>query len=183
MGYPIIFETKIVKLTDGRIIHFDLSGCNNDTAGRSRDEFSAQLYTVEEFTAKAKKYMENSKPYSQGDGWNLKIGSRYATMYDYGMHLLRMLKRAPDYETFIKERYVSVRILVNVELIKPEHKILSVQEFVELPYNFFNGEKECSYIRNLNYLYSPSEQELLSLIEGQQLAEICIGRKYSRSVA
>ena len=39
MSYSIIFETKIVKLSDGRIIHFDRSGCNNDNVGRNKNEF------------------------------------------------------------------------------------------------------------------------------------------------
>ena len=34
MGYPMIFGTKIVNLSDGRVIHFDRSGCNNDDEGR-----------------------------------------------------------------------------------------------------------------------------------------------------
>ena len=54
MSYTIIFETKIVKITDGRIIHFDLSGCNTDKSCRSRDELSARIYTVEEFMQKQK---------------------------------------------------------------------------------------------------------------------------------
>ncbi len=175
MSYSIIFETKIVKLSDGRIIHFELRGCNNDTAGRSRDEFSAQVYTVEKFTEKAKVYMGNSKPYAQDGEFNLKIGSRYASMYDYGSHLLRMLKRATDYEEFIKERYFCVQILVNVEFIKPEKKVVSAKEFAELPGSYFNG---CSYIQNFNYIYSPSEKEFLSLIDSRQMADITIGRKY-----
>lgn len=38
MGYSIIFQTKIVKLSDGRILHLDRSGCNNDTEGRRPDD-------------------------------------------------------------------------------------------------------------------------------------------------
>ena len=49
MGYPIIFQTKIVRLDDNRIIHFDRSGCNNDTAGREKNIFTAQMYTVDSF--------------------------------------------------------------------------------------------------------------------------------------
>lgn len=33
MGHPIIFKTKFVNLSDGRIMHLSLQGCNNDTGG------------------------------------------------------------------------------------------------------------------------------------------------------
>lgn len=46
MSYSMIFETKIVKLSDGRIIHFDRSGCNNDDSGRRKDDFSGTIYIV-----------------------------------------------------------------------------------------------------------------------------------------
>lgn len=49
MSYPIIFQTKIVKLDDNRIIHFDRSGCNNDTAGCEKNIFTAQLYNANSF--------------------------------------------------------------------------------------------------------------------------------------
>ena len=39
MSYPIIFETKIVKITDNRILHLSLSGCSRDNSGRTRGEF------------------------------------------------------------------------------------------------------------------------------------------------
>ena len=44
MSYSIIFETKIVKLSDGRLLHLDLSGCNNDTSGRSRDDWNGKRF-------------------------------------------------------------------------------------------------------------------------------------------
>ena len=49
MSYSIIFETKIVKLSDGRLLHLDLSGCNNDTSGRSRDDWNGKIYTEDAF--------------------------------------------------------------------------------------------------------------------------------------
>lgn len=44
MGYPIIFKTKIVNLSDGRILHLNRSGCNNDTEGRRNDEWNGKIY-------------------------------------------------------------------------------------------------------------------------------------------
>ena len=49
MGYPIIFKTKIVNLSDGRILHLNRSGCNNYTEGRRNDEWNGKIYTKEEF--------------------------------------------------------------------------------------------------------------------------------------
>ena len=49
MGYSIIFQTKIVKLSDGRILHLDRSGCNNDTEGRRPDDWTGKIYTPEAF--------------------------------------------------------------------------------------------------------------------------------------
>lgn len=43
MGYSIIFQTKIAKLPDGRIIHFDRSGCNNDTAAELKQYFLRRI--------------------------------------------------------------------------------------------------------------------------------------------
>ncbi len=95
MSYSIVFETKVVRLPDGRVIHFDRSGCNNDNEGRQKDDFRAEIYTEEKFIEKANRFKQNSKPYKAGEGsWDLKIGNRFATYYDYGEHLLRMLKRA-----------------------------------------------------------------------------------------
>lgn len=39
MSYSIIFKTKTVKLSNGRILHLSLQGCNNDTEGRSPDDW------------------------------------------------------------------------------------------------------------------------------------------------
>ena len=57
MGYSIIFQTKIVKLSDGRILHLDRSGCNNDTEGRRPDDWTGKIYTPEAFVT----YAENFK--------------------------------------------------------------------------------------------------------------------------
>lgn len=101
MGYSIIFQTKIVKLSDGRILHLDRSGCNNDTEGRRPDDWTGKIYTPEAFIAYAENFKQGSKPAKESDGFDLKIGSRYCTCYDYGEHLLRMLKRAVTWDEFM----------------------------------------------------------------------------------
>lgn len=42
MGYSITFKTKIINLSDGRILHLDLSGCNNDTECRHNDDWQGK---------------------------------------------------------------------------------------------------------------------------------------------
>lgn len=92
MSYSIIFKTIIAKTDDGRIVHFNRSGCNNDDVGRKENEFTAKLYTQEEWE-KEIKHWEDIERY-EDDGFDLKIGSRYCQWADYGKHLRTMTKRA-----------------------------------------------------------------------------------------
>lgn len=165
MSYSIIFETKIVKLSDGRIIHFDRSGCNNDDAGRRKDDFSAKIYTVDNFVQKAENYKKNSKPYKEADCMELKIGSRYATMYDYGEHLLRMLKRAKPYAEFIRSFYFRIGHLTGVQLHKPEEKFMTVEEFYKVFYKMIYSGSEMTYTMLMEYPDIKDEENLVRLIE------------------
>lgn len=163
MSYSIIFETKIVKLSDGRIIHFDRSGCNNDNAGRKKDEFSAEIYSVDAFMEKIEKLKENSKPFK--DIWDMKIGSRCATYYDYGEHLLRMYKRAISYENLINTFCFRVEYLTGIELIKPEHKIMTIEEFDKAYYDLLYKGHGLTYHRLIEYPDIKNEKYIVSLIE------------------
>lgn len=49
MSYPIIFKTKFINFSDGRIMHLSLRGCNNDDEGRNNDDWQANIYTKTEF--------------------------------------------------------------------------------------------------------------------------------------
>lgn len=170
MSYSIIFETKIVKLSDGRIIHFDRSGCNNDNAGRRKGDFTAKIYTVDEFIQKAENYKKNSKPYKEADCMELKIGSRYATMYDYGEHLLRMLNRVKTYTEFINSLCFRVKYLTGIQLHKPEEKFMTVDEFDKAYYKLlYSGGM--TYTRLMEYPDIKDEENLVHLIEaGECLA-------------
>ena len=176
MSYSIIFETKIVKLSDGRIIHFDLSGCNNDNSGRDRHEFHAKIYTVEDFIKYAEHFEENSKPHKESDGFDLKIGSRYATMYDYGEHLLRMLKRAETYADFLTKRYSSAEYCIGIELYKPERKTMTLEEFDKVFYKLLYGEGGLSYSRVMEYPDMRNEAEIVKLIEDKKPIQFYIGK-------
>lgn len=168
MSYSIVFETKIVRLSDGRIIHFDRSGCNNDTAGRQKDEFTAKIYTEEDFIQKAESYKKGRKPYKETDYFELKIGSRYGTYYDYGEHLLRMLKRAMPYEAFIEKMYFQILHIANVQLYEPEEKIISKKEFDDMFYKLLYSDKDLSYQLLLEYPDIKDEQNLIRLIENKE---------------
>ena len=125
MSYTIIRQTKIVKLNDGRLIHFDRSGCNNDTAGREKNIFQATLYESEdEFYRKATEYIMDGVPYRDDpDGWTMKIASRPATLYDYGEHLLRMLKRAESEDSFVRDWRFYGNLFRGIEVLEPVKKI------------------------------------------------------------
>lgn len=176
MSYPIIFETKIVKLSDGRIIHFDRSGCNNDNAGRKKSEFTAKIYTVDEFINKAKKHMENSQPYKENGCMELKIGSRYATMFDYGNHLLRMLKRAKNYSDFVGSVNFDIIHTVGVQLIEPEYKLLSVEEFDDIFYKLLKSGS-FSYKLIIEQPDIKDEKNLIDLIENNASLSFYISKK------
>lgn len=121
IGYSIIFKTKIVCLSDGRILHLSLSGCNNDTEGRKDDDWVGKIYTKEEFLEYAEGFTTDSKPSKDSCGFDLKIGSRYCTYYDYGMHLLRMLKRAISFDELTHSgKYVSFSKIDGVTVFEPQ---------------------------------------------------------------
>ena len=142
MSYNIIFKTKIINLSDGRILHLDLSGCNNDTEGRDNDNWKGKIYTKEDFVKYAEEFTINSKPSKESGGFDLKIGSRYCTYYDYGTHLLRMMKRAVSFDELKRsEDYVSFNKIDGATVFEDEKEIkMSVEEFESYYYSrIYNG--------------------------------------------
>ena len=173
MGYSIIFETKIVILPDGRIIHFDRSGCNNDNAGRKKGEFTGKIYSKDEFVKYAEHYKKKSKPYKEYDGWDLKIRSRCATYFDYGEHLLRMLKRAKSYGEFVNQYYFQARYCKAIQLIKPEEKEMTLEEFDKAYYDLlYNGG--LSYYTIMEY--PESMEEIVKCLEDNKPMEFYIDK-------
>lgn len=110
MSYSVIFKTKIVKLSDGRILYFNRSGCNNDTAGRHPDDWTVEIYTEQTFNKYVETFKRNSKPYKTSREFDLKIYGKTASYYDYGAHLERMKKRAISYKKFIAENQVCIKL-------------------------------------------------------------------------
>lgn len=165
MSYSIIFETKIVRLPDGRILHLSLQGCNNDNAGRSRDDFRGKIYAEEEFKEMAENFKKDRLPMKEADGFDLKIGSRYCTYYDYGEHLLRMLKRSITWDELTEKRrcYAEVFTGVTVNKGKPEEIFYSPAEWEKVCYDYMYGRKIGTTTAHRSYLYE--EKEIMEALD------------------
>lgn len=95
----------------------------------------------------------------------LKIGSRYATMYDYGEHLLRMLKRAKPYAEFIRSLCFRVEHLTGIQLHKPEEKFMTIEEFDKVFYKLLYSGSGMTYTSLMEYPDIKDEENLICLIE------------------
>ena len=176
MGYPMIFGTKIVNLSDGRIIHFDRSGCNNDDEGRKPNDWTAKVYTQQEFKNRIESFKKGSKPYkdSSPHEWEIKIYGRMATGYDYGTHLERMQKRARSYTDFIAENQIKVNRCDGIELLDPEMKIMTYDEFDSYRRNLPIDSK-LRYRIIYTKLDLENENDFVNAIESGAPLEIYIG--------
>lgn len=175
MSYSIIFETKIVKLSDGRLLHLNLSGCNNDDCGRSRDDWNGKIYKKYDFIQYATGFMKDSKPAKESDGWDLKIRNKYRTYYDYGKHLLRMMKRAVTFEELIHSgKYVSFNRVDGVTVFEDGKEIeMSLEEFDSYYYKkLYNGG-----IRyRINYTLLKTEEEIVESFDNGFSIKIYISK-------
>lgn len=175
MGYPIIFKTKIVNLSDGRILYLDLSGCNNDTEGRNNDDWHGKIYTKEDFIKYAEGFKSGSKPSKESGGFDLKIGSRYCTLYDYGMHLLRMMKKAVSYDELKHSgKYISFNKIDGVTVIEDEKEIvMATKEFEEYARKkMYDGG--CRY--RINYTLLKTENDIVSALDNGDTVKIYISK-------
>ncbi len=102
MGYPIIFKTRICRLSDGNIIHFTLQGCNNDDAGRHDSDWRGTYFTAQDWENWIRKWESTE---SNGN-FDLKIGSRQTTFRGYGKHLRTMTKKASSFEDMCRFNYL-----------------------------------------------------------------------------
>lgn len=135
MSYPIIFQTKVVKINDNEIIHFNRIGCNNDDAGRVANVYEAKIRTIEDFKRMAEGFIINSKPYKETGIFELKVGSKWCSFYDYGMYLLRALKRADNLETFKNNYAFRATVIKGVEVTDIDnavHKVFSIIEYPDI---------------------------------------------------
>lgn len=171
MSYSIVFDTKFIKLSDGRLLHLDRSGCNNDTSGRSLDDYTGTIYTEQQLKERAEHFMKNGK----SDYWELKIGSKPVTFYEYGEHLLRMAKRAKTFKEFNDERYFYGIRFDGVELLSPEIKVLKPKEFDEY---WYNNTGSFRYRRLTTRL--ETENDIVKALENKEPVGFYVGKKYNR---
>lgn len=137
MSYPIIFQTKVVKINDNEIIHFNRIGCNNDDEGRVVNVYEAKIRTIEDFKRMAEGFIINSKPYKETGIFDLKVGSKWCSFYDYGMYLLRALKRADNLETFKNNYAFRTTVIKGIEATDADNAIHKVFSIIEYP-NIFD---------------------------------------------
>ena len=136
----------------------------NDVADRYNKALR-EIYTVDEFIKKTEDYKKNSKPSKDTKCMELKIGSRYATMYDYGEHLIRMLKRAKPYTEFIKSFCFRVEHLTGIQLYKPEKRFMTVEEFDRAFYKLLYNDGGMTYTKLIEHPDIKDEKNLIHLIE------------------
>ena len=175
MSYSIIFETKIVKLEDGRLLHLDLSGCNNDNVGRSRDDWNGKIYTEDDFIKYAEGFMKDSQPSKECNGFDLKIRSKYVTWYDYGKHLLRMMKKAVTLEELRHSgKYVSFNRIDGTEVeVDGKWIVMSIEEFREYSRKKMY-EGGCRY--RILYTLLETEDEIVEALDSGKSVRIYISK-------
>lgn len=172
MSYSIIFQTKIAKLKDGRIIHFDRSGCNNDNAGRNKGNFSGKVYTIEEFIAYAEAFKKDSIPYKESGEFDMKIVSRPASFYDYGEHLLRMLKRSKTLDEIMRSKCFRASYCKAIEIVEPAREVIKPENFLNRIYNLEGNTSSIRYRRIMEHLLT--EKEIVQSLENGKEVEFFI---------
>jgi len=163
MGYPIIFDTQIIKLSNGKLLHLDRSGCNNDSHGRRLSEYTGKIYTYDEFQKYVDSFTENGIKNGILDGFDIILGSENATYYDYGKQLARKAKNAKTYEEFCAERWFSASSLDGVKIHESEAEFLTPKEFE-------------SYSRKLTGLNN--EDEIINTLESNKHIYFYVDKKY-----
>lgn len=162
MSYSIIFETKILRLSDGRVIHFDRSGCNNDGAGRRKDEFTATIYSDEDFITRANTFALVNPVDDIPNA--LKIGSRWVSTRGYGEHLLRMYHRGNNFFEFMAKYVLEATVCVGVQVAEPVTKTMTPEEFSDKFYDFLSIGN-LRYSKLIEWPAIDSEETLIKLIE------------------
>ena len=78
----------------------------------------------------AEHFKRDSEPYKKSGAFELKIGSRICSLYDYGTHLLRMYKKAVSFEDFKRNNYVTFNRLDGITVYEGiTEKQMTMQEF------------------------------------------------------
>lgn len=152
MSYSIIFDTHVIKATDGGYIEISRTGCNNDDEGRRPDEYHGTYYTAEELNSRIAKYQADTETH-----WMLRIGTRYATMKQYGDYLKRKAGKAQTWNEFIEENHFFGKQLKAIQNTDTR-KQYTPADFNTLPYS----EKIYGAFRPITQIiYNYSEAETI----------------------
>jgi len=170
MIYTRVYETKILKLADGRIIHFSLQGRNNDNIGTNRNTFTAKICTMEEYKNNAQAFMNDPDP-----NIYIEIKSKKSSRRDYGKYLIRMLRHAYTYERFIKKWNIMETHVKSIIMYDPQKEIFEdPSKFDIRDWIFHTGT--VSYKPNYEYIKICSEQDLIDKINSNRNIQIYIGK-------
>ena len=176
MGYDIIFDSMFARLSDGRLLHLERSGCNNDDAGRSRYEFRGKFYTDEELQKRAESFMKDGNT-SQND---LKIRSKWCSWYQYGEHLLRMAKRATPLSELMQERRIQATRYDGLKVFKQgdnEGTIITGKEAEDWMYDAMYGRRPGESYLRLTSKYNTAD-EIVKVLEKDngKYVELYVGK-------
>lgn len=176
MALDIIYETIILLLSDGRYLHLSSWGKTDKSDNKTHTEFTGRIYTKDDLIKIAKSYMENSKPYVESGKVDLIIINRCASFYEYGLHILRMIKRAKSYDYFINHRHIRIVCNKSVQIVKPEKIIvdyLSLDPMLE-KYMYLGDKVAYSYI--IEEVDPHNEDMVIRLIDQKYNLKIIIGK-------
>ena len=106
----------------------------------------------------------------------MKIGSRYCTYYDYGMHLLRMLKKSVTYDELIHSgKYVSFNRIDGVTVFENDKPTeMTMKEFDDYFYKKLYSNARIRY--RINYTFLETEDDVIKAFDDENSVRIYISK-------
>ena len=134
------------------------------------------IYTKEDFIKFAEGFKNDSKPSKESECFDLKIGSRYCTYYDYGMHLLRMLKKSVTYDELIHSgKYVSFNRIDGVTVFENDKPTeMTMKEFDDYFYKKLYSNARIRY--RINYTFLEMEDDVIKAFDDENSVRIYISK-------
>lgn len=169
MSYTIIFETYMVELQDGRFLQLCRSGCNNDDAGRKRDEFEGKIFKREELDSLIQKY--ENYPTDEGS-FDLRIGSTYSSFAAYGRYLRRKWKEAKNWDKFTENRVCHATVFDGVYFLpsgEKEEVYYPATEWIKVSTDWLYGKMRGS-VRKSIHLLDDLDTIIRELEEGKAMS-------------
>ena len=119
--------------------------------------------------------MKDSQPSKECNGFDLKIRSKYVTWYDYGAHLLRMMKRAITFEEMKNSnKYVSFNRLDDVTVFENGQETkMSMNEFNKI---FYKKLYAGGLRYRLNYTLLQTEEDVVKAFDEGHSVKIYISK-------